>query len=92
MFRENPCLLLKDGWKLERGHFNIEVFSEKLNPFLLFPDKSFLFLPGKSLLPFPEKSLLPLPDKRLLPSPDRRLLLVPDMSLDDPIDSEAEYD
>jgi hypothetical protein len=28
LFRKNPYLLLKDGRKLERGHFNIEVLSE----------------------------------------------------------------
>ena len=26
MFWKNPYLLLKDGWKLERGHFNIEAY------------------------------------------------------------------
>jgi hypothetical protein len=26
LFWKNPYLLLKNGWKLERGHFNIEVY------------------------------------------------------------------
>jgi hypothetical protein len=37
LFWKNPYLLLKNGWKLERGHFNIEVFSEaRLKPLSSF--------------------------------------------------------